>query len=108
MRVGLAGSTSSPWREPVTLLGDSLDGALAMQSALLRPEAVSSVVLVSSAGFGREVSLALRAIGIPLLGRQPLRPSWLISCGVERLLYRDRALATPERVSMTYEIVMSS
>jgi pimeloyl-ACP methyl ester carboxylesterase len=83
--------------ERVTIVGHSLGGGVAMQFAYQYYEHCDRLVLVSSGGLGREVSLALRAATLPgaelilpvianthvrdagaavgrLLGRLPMRP----------------------------------
>jgi pimeloyl-ACP methyl ester carboxylesterase len=52
--------------EPAHFVGNSLGGAVAMQVAVDAPERVRSLVLVSSAGFGREVTVVLRILAIQL------------------------------------------
>lgn len=49
----------------VTLVGHSLGGGIAMQFFYLFPERVERLVLVSSGGLGREVSIALRSATLP-------------------------------------------
>jgi len=49
----------------VTLVGHSLGGGIAMQFSYLFPERVDRLVLVSSGGLGRELSLLLRAAALP-------------------------------------------
>jgi pimeloyl-ACP methyl ester carboxylesterase len=51
--------------EKVTLVGHSLGGGIAMQFCYLFPERVTRLVLVSSGGLGRELSLLLRAAALP-------------------------------------------
>ncbi len=51
--------------ERVTLVGHSLGGGIAMQFFYLFPERVDRLVLVSSGGLGREVSLLLRSATLP-------------------------------------------
>src|SRR3954467_1150912 len=48
-----------------TVVGPSLGGGIAMQVAYQFPELVGRLVLVSSGGLGREVSLFLRAVTLP-------------------------------------------
>jgi pimeloyl-ACP methyl ester carboxylesterase len=64
----------------VTIVGHSLGGGVAMQFAYQFPERLERLVLVSSGGLGREVSILLRAatlpgaeIVIPLLGTDAAR-----------------------------------
>src|SRR6185436_15596878 len=51
--------------ERVTVVGHSLGGGIAMQLAYQFPELCERLVLVSSGGLGREVSLLLRALSAP-------------------------------------------
>src|SRR5215210_9455891 len=48
-----------------TIAGHSLGGGIAMQLAYQFPELIDRLVLVSSGGLGREVSLFLRAVALP-------------------------------------------
>jgi pimeloyl-ACP methyl ester carboxylesterase len=50
---------------PAAVAGHSLGGAIALLAALRRPDLVSALALVSSAGLGRELSLSLRAMCLP-------------------------------------------
>ena len=84
---------------PVHLLGNSLGGAVAMQVAALDASRVASLVLVDSAGFGKEVALPLRLITLPQVGqvmtRHVTRGSARMS---ERMSFADPRLATQARV----------
>lgn len=50
---------------PVTVVGQSLGGGIAMQLAYQHPELVDRLVLVASGGLGREVSWLLRMLTLP-------------------------------------------
>jgi pimeloyl-ACP methyl ester carboxylesterase len=50
---------------PAAVAGHSLGGAVALLVALRRPDLVSALALVSSAGLGRELPLFLRAMCLP-------------------------------------------
>ena len=50
---------------PAAVVGHSLGGAVALLATLRRPDLVSALALVSSAGLGRELSLSLRAMCLP-------------------------------------------
>jgi pimeloyl-ACP methyl ester carboxylesterase len=81
-------------------MGNSLGGAVAMQMLVDEPGRVSTLTLVNSAGFGREVTFALRMLGIPGLGRPLLtRIDPRAARRIERSLFADRALVTDERVA---------
>jgi pimeloyl-ACP methyl ester carboxylesterase len=54
--------------ERATFVGHSLGGGIVMQFAYQFPQYVERMVLVSSGGLGREVTLAIRAAGLPGAG----------------------------------------
>lgn len=84
---------------PVHLMGNSLGGAVAMRMICREPGLARTLTLVASAGFGREVTLALRILAIPGLGKRLMRRfDRRASVQVERSLFVDRALVTDERV----------
>jgi pimeloyl-ACP methyl ester carboxylesterase len=88
---------------PLHVIGNSLGGAVAMLLALRYPSRVRSLVLVASAGFGREVTIALRILALRPLGRLLLRPSLTNSRRAERAIFRDPSFVTEERVARAYE-----
>ncbi len=57
---------------PVTVIGHSLGGGVAMQLAYQHPELVDRLVLIGSGGLGREVSWLLRLLTLP--GAEYLMP----------------------------------
>ena len=80
------------------IIGNSIGGALGMMTAIRYPELVSSLVLVSSASLGREVSIYLRLVSLPILG--DLLESSSVG-GTKFMLYKvfhDRSFATEELV----------
>ncbi|GLW28190.1 alpha/beta fold hydrolase [Actinoplanes regularis] len=90
---------------PVHLMGNSLGGAVSMTMLAAAPDRVATLTLVNSAGFGKEVTWALRILAVPGLGRTMLRNiDKRTAPRVERTLFRDRALVTPERVEMAVRI----
>jgi 4,5:9,10-diseco-3-hydroxy-5,9,17-trioxoandrosta-1(10),2-diene-4-oate hydrolase len=59
--------------DTVTLVGNSLGGGIALQCAHQFPQKINKIVLVSCAGFGKEVSIIFRLIGVPIIGPLLLR-----------------------------------
>jgi 4,5:9,10-diseco-3-hydroxy-5,9,17-trioxoandrosta-1(10),2-diene-4-oate hydrolase len=57
-----------------SLIGNSFGGTVALQTAYSFPEKIHRLILAAAAGFGREVSLGFRLIGLPLIGKILLRP----------------------------------
>src|SRR4051812_20169995 len=75
---------------PATIAGHSLGGGIAMQIGYQFPELMQRLVLVSSGGLGREVSIFLRAVTLPgaelVLPLIASRPVIDAGTGVGRLL----------------------
>ena len=84
--------------QSVVLVGNSLGGAVAQAFAATQPERVRGLVLVASAGFGSEVTLALRLVTVPGLGELLLRPSRHSAKNTVSSLFYDPSFVTDERV----------
>ncbi|MGC5022829.1 alpha/beta fold hydrolase [Micromonospora sp. DT47] len=89
---------------PVHLVGNSLGGAVAMRFAATEPARVASLALVDSAGFGQEVTIALRLLALRPLARLLLRPSRGMARRTERAIFRDPAFVTDERIAYALEV----
>jgi 2-hydroxymuconate-semialdehyde hydrolase len=89
---------------PVHLMGNSLGGAVSMQMLVDDPDRVATLTLVNSAGFGKEVTFALRLLAVPGLGKPLLsRRDARAAARIEASLFADRALVTPERIAFAVE-----
>jgi len=87
---------------PAHLMGNSLGGAVAMELLAGSPQRVATLTLVNSAGFGRQVTVALRLLTVPVLGRLMLaRVSPATVRMVERSIFADRAFLTDERLAQS-------
>ncbi len=92
-------------RRPLHVVGNSLGGAVAMKISALAPERVRSLVLANSAGFGKEVTIALRLLAVRPVGRFLLRDtSRKAAYRTERALFYDRAFVTEERLDHAQEV----
>ncbi|BBG02422.1 MULTISPECIES: alpha/beta fold hydrolase [Pseudonocardia] len=90
---------------PAHVMGNSLGGAVALLLSTRAPDRVATLVLADPAGFGTEVTPALRVLGVPLLGRFLLgRMDARAARQTERSLFVDRSLVTEERVTRALEI----
>jgi 2-hydroxymuconate-semialdehyde hydrolase len=91
---------------PMHVMGNSLGGAVAMRMLCRDPDRVRTLTLVAPAGFGREVTAALRVLAVPGLGRFLLgkmrRPA---AYRAERSIFRDRAMVTDERVDFALKVL---
>ena len=88
----------------VSLVGQSLGGGIALHYAVQFPQKVEKLVLVDSAGLGKEVIWTLRLMSLRLVGELFSHPS---RRGVEiffKLAVRNRALVTKEFVELYYDI----
>ncbi|WFE40436.1 alpha/beta fold hydrolase [Micromonospora sp. WMMD998] len=84
---------------PAHLVGNSLGGAVAMRVAADAPHRVADLALLDSAGFGREVTVALRLLAVRPLARLLLRPHPAIARRTERAIFFDPGYVTDERVA---------
>ena len=88
----------------VSLVGQSLGGAIAIHYAQQFPQKIDKLVLVGSAGLGREVIWTLRAMSIPLVAELLYRPSRKAVDFLFKLSVRNPTLITPEFVETYYQI----
>jgi len=89
--------------ESATLVGQSLGGGVAMQLAYQHPELCQRLVLVASAGLGREVSWVLRALTLP--GAEyvipPLFPRFARRAGEKVMrFFHERGVRAPHVAEM--------
>jgi len=90
---------------PLHVMGNSLGGAVAMTMLTAAPDRIATLTLVNSAGFGKEVALALRILAVPGLGKPLLRRIDARSAyRIERSLFHDRAHVTQERVDLALRV----
>jgi pimeloyl-ACP methyl ester carboxylesterase len=86
------------------VIGNSLGGAVAMKLAAEHPGRVSALVLVNSAGFGKEVALVLRLLAVRPLAAVLMRPARIASRRAVRSLFFDSTLATEARIHHAYAL----
>lgn len=86
------------------LVGHSLGGGVALRAVLDDPDRVDRLVLVSSAGLGRDVSLPLRVASLPFFDRVFFKPPLAVFIHfIHRLVY-DPAAITPGFARLYYEM----
>jgi pimeloyl-ACP methyl ester carboxylesterase len=90
--------------QPIPVIGNSLGGAVAMTLAVARPDRVSALVLANSAGFGQEVTIALRLLAIRPLGKVLMRPNLKTSARTVQALFYNKTAATDSRVQHAYTL----
>jgi 4,5:9,10-diseco-3-hydroxy-5,9,17-trioxoandrosta-1(10),2-diene-4-oate hydrolase len=86
----------------ISLIGHSLGGSVALQYAILFPSKVSSLVLVNSAGLGKELPLSLGLSSLPMFGRWLTRPSREGIANSLRKAVHDPALVSEEWIQLCY------
>jgi 4,5:9,10-diseco-3-hydroxy-5,9,17-trioxoandrosta-1(10),2-diene-4-oate hydrolase len=89
------------------LIGMSLGGGVALQYQLQFPGNVHKLVLVDSAGLGREMPLAMRLATIPVMGELMLSPSRAGMAFVLKQLVYDPAVITDDLIDLYYELNFS-
>ncbi len=88
----------------VSLVGQSLGGGIALHYTLNHGDRVEKLVLVGSAGFGKEVIWTLRWASLPLIGEFFIHPSRKGIEFVFKLAVRNQALITKEFVEIYYRL----
>ena len=84
------------------IIGSSLGGMIALKTALDLPEKVKRLLLVGSAGLGREMAPFLRWLTIPILGQLMARPSRRTTrLSLEKAVF-DPSLITDDLVEEAY------
>lgn len=88
---------------PAALVGVSAGGLMCALAAAARPELVSRLVLVSSAGFGRDIGWTLRLLTLPLVDHfvEEATPE-KVRGALERLVYDPESI-TADLVDAVYQ-----
>jgi pimeloyl-ACP methyl ester carboxylesterase len=90
--------------EHAHVVGHSLGGGISTRLTLMHPAVVDRLVLVSSAGLGKEATMALRIASIPLLGELLTRPSRAGVAQSARFVVHDPAVMTGELIELGYQM----
>jgi pimeloyl-ACP methyl ester carboxylesterase len=89
---------------PAALVGVSAGGLMCLLAAAERPDLVDRLVLVSSAGFGRDIGWALRLLTLPIVDRFVLEPTQKRVRGALEHQVFDAASVTAELVDEVYDM----
>jgi len=91
--------------ENADIIGHSLGGAVATRLAIRFSNVVKKIVLVGSAGLGRESSYLFSIMNVPILGELITRPSLEGSANSAKFLVYDPTIMTPESAELNYQIM---
>ena len=86
------------------LIGHSMGGSIALQFVIHFPHIVQKLVLVDSAGLGKELYLPFRLCTLPLLGEWLTRPSRKGTAQLLNDAVYDPALVTDDWVELGYQL----
>ncbi len=86
------------------LIGHSLGGGVSLQFSIQFPDKVEKLVLVGSAGLGQQVTLLLRVLTLPIIGKLLSRPSRKGTAKFLKECLYDSTLITDELVDFGYNL----
>jgi len=89
--------------ECASLVGNSMGGGAALQFALMFPQQLEKLVLVDSLGLGKEISLSLRLVTLPLVSRL-LRPSRSMIASMLKHNVYNSTLIPQEWIEIRYQV----
>ena len=90
--------------EHAHIIGHSLGGAISTRLTLLYPNLVDKLILVSTAGLGRNVTIMLRIATIPILGEKLTRPSRSGAANSAKMFVHDPDVITDELIELDYQM----
>jgi 4,5:9,10-diseco-3-hydroxy-5,9,17-trioxoandrosta-1(10),2-diene-4-oate hydrolase len=88
-----------------SVIGHSLGGGVALKLALEHAEKVDKLVLVSSAGLGREGHVFFKLGSLPLVGEVLTRPSRERTAQFLEEMFYDPEMVTDELVDLNYDLM---
>ena len=90
--------------ERASLIGLSLGGGVSLQFTIQFPNKVEKLVLLNSAGLGKEVTLLLRLPTLPIIGELLTRPSRKGTAKLLKECVYDRGLSNGALVELAYSL----
>ena len=90
--------------ERAILVGSSLGGAVALECAYRFPQRVEALALISSAGFGADINLALRLSSLPGIGELLTRPNREGAAAGLQACVLDPSIVTDAEIETAYTL----
>jgi len=90
--------------EKAHIVGHSLGGIISVRLVLRETAAVDKLVLVNSAGFGRELGILFRILRLPILGDMISRPSLSGSATLLKRCVYNPAIITEDIIEQNYQL----
>ena len=87
-----------------SLIGHSLGGGVSLQFSIQFPDKVEKLVLANSAGLGKKVTLLLRLLTLPIIGKLLARPSRKGTAKFLKECVYDSTLITDELIEFGYSL----
>ena len=84
------------------LVGNSMGGLIALKCALAEPERITHLVLIDTAGFGKEIAPFLRLMSLPFVGELAERQATRSTANMLRQIFAGKNIATE---ALTAELV---
>ncbi len=89
------------------LIGHSMGGGIALRIAIDAPEKAVKLVLVSSAGLGKEISSIFKMMSLPLFGKLMTKPSREHTEKLFNRLVYDKSILSEEMIDLAYRMSSS-
>jgi 4,5:9,10-diseco-3-hydroxy-5,9,17-trioxoandrosta-1(10),2-diene-4-oate hydrolase len=86
-----------------SIVGNSMGGMLALMFALKYPDKLRKLVIEDAGGIGKEVSLNLRLLSLPLLGEMVIQPSRRLAARFLNNMVYDPAMIPDEMIELFYQ-----
>ncbi len=90
--------------EKTNLIGHSLGGGIILQFALKFPKKVNKLIIVSSAGLGKEVSIIFKMASLPIIGELVTRPSRKGTAKFYKEVVYDKTILTDDLIEEGYQM----
>ena len=76
------------------LVGNLMGGLIALKSALAEPERITHLVLIDTAGFGKEIAPFLRLMSLPFVGELAEKQAARSTANMLRQIFAGKNIAT--------------